>query len=71
MVTQAGAGIACAPEDAESIASAIVSIYNLSAEERELMGQRGREWYMRTISMKVGIDNMEESFRLALVPKSQ
>lgn len=42
-VKEAGAGISVSPEDPQALAEAILKLYNISVEEREEMGLRGRQ----------------------------
>ncbi len=42
-VKEAGAGISVPPEDPQVLAEAILKLYNMSVEEREEMGLRGRQ----------------------------
>ena len=54
-VTDAGAGIACKPEDVKGMAMAMVRLAQMSAEERAAMGARGREAYQRDFSFGAAI----------------
>jgi glycosyltransferase involved in cell wall biosynthesis len=45
IVNFSGAGIAVAAEDSQALAKAVLSIYNLSASEREAMGARGLRYH--------------------------
>ena len=46
VVKESGAGIAVDAGDVSGLSDAILSIYQLSAEEREQLGQRGRAYYL-------------------------
>lgn len=63
LVEKADAGIACIPEDAESIASAVEKLVNLSQEEREEMGKRGARFYQQELSIAVGTRHFERIFK--------
>jgi colanic acid biosynthesis glycosyl transferase WcaI len=66
LVERAGAGLSCAPENDEAIASAIRQLAAMPPAEREAMGQRGRQYYLEHLSLDVGAGRMEELFaRLA------
>lgn len=43
-VKEAEAGISVPPEDPQALADAIIQVYNLSDEERKVMGRRGRRY---------------------------
>lgn len=45
-VEETGAGLLCKAEDPGSIAGAIASMCGVSAEERQQMGQAGRDWVL-------------------------
>ena len=65
LVLRAGAGIACVPEDPESIVQAVEALSALPQVEREAMGLRGRSFYLRELAMDAGIRKLEEVLRLA------
>jgi glycosyltransferase involved in cell wall biosynthesis len=58
LVRSANAGIACEPEDPQSIASAVSRLYQMTAEEREIMGRNGRLFYQQCLSFAVGVQQM-------------
>lgn len=45
VVEDAGAGMVCAPEDAQALATCIRRMHALPLAAREAMGQRGRAWF--------------------------
>lgn len=47
ILVEAGAGIACPAQDAQALASAVLQLRSMDAEERAQMGQRGRAYYER------------------------
>ena len=56
-------GISIPPENPEKMAEAIIKLYNMSAEEREKMGQRGREYVEKYHSIPVLVNKLEKVFR--------
>ncbi|MGZ5600529.1 MAG: glycosyltransferase, partial [Methylobacter sp.] len=45
IVTEAGAGLAVPAEDAAALAEGVLSLYRMSAQEREKIGQNGRAYF--------------------------
>ena len=66
LVDEAGAGLSCVPQNPSSIAKTICDLNSLSESQRKLMGQRGREFYKRTMSLEVGTKRFEKLFRSVL-----
>jgi len=62
LIIQANAGISCVPEDVDQIAKAILFMYNLPEANRRAMGEHGRQYYLRHLSMHIGIDRLETIF---------
>ncbi len=62
LVESAGAGIACEPENPESIARAILTISEMTPEKREQMGVRGRNYYLHNLSMHTGVSKFSDLF---------
>ncbi|MGH9522539.1 MAG: glycosyltransferase family 4 protein [Terriglobales bacterium] len=54
VVTRYRAGLVCEPENAGAMADAVVKLYRMSPEEREIMGRNAREGYVREMSLDVG-----------------
>lgn len=54
LVTRAGAGITCTPEDSDSISESVLTLYNLPRVKLEAMGQNGRRFYSEQLSVKIG-----------------
>lgn len=63
MVKEAGAGIAATPEDANSIAAAVLELRRMSAQDRSAMGERGRTYYRNHLAMRVGVAKFDAIFR--------
>ncbi|MCX7841297.1 MAG: glycosyltransferase WbuB, partial [Anaerolineae bacterium] len=62
LVTRAGGGIVCPPQNARTLASAALRLFQMSPAERAAMGQRGHEFYQRELSMDVGVNRFEAIF---------
>lgn len=62
LVQMIKAGATCLPENAESIADAVINLYSLPPEQRAAMGTRGKEFYYRELSLKAGADRFERVF---------
>lgn len=65
LVRRAGAGLACAPEDAGSIAGAVGTLFHTPKAKLEEMGESGRRFYLRELAMGIGVGRFEEVFRSA------
>lgn len=63
MVEEAGAGITASPEDANSIAAAVLELQRMSDHDRSLMGERGRTYYQKHLAMNVGVAKFDALFR--------
>ncbi|MGV3617330.1 MAG: glycosyltransferase family 4 protein [Fimbriimonas sp.] len=63
LVTEAGAGLACDPEDPEAIADAVLDMASRTPEERTAMGIAGQEFYHREMSFAFGVRRFETIFR--------
>ncbi len=62
LITTANAGVVATPENPNSIANAVAVLSDLSSTERYKMGQRGRDYYLSKLSMKIGMERFEEIF---------
>jgi glycosyltransferase involved in cell wall biosynthesis len=62
LVRGAGAGLCCAPEDSDAIAEKAVEFCDMPEARREEMGRSGKEYYLRELSMAVGVGRFEETF---------
>jgi len=59
LVTKAQAGIVVEPGDEPAFAAGIERLYLLSRDEREAMGARGRDYYVRELSLDSGARRLE------------
>lgn len=55
IIEEAEAGIGIEAENPQAIRDAVLSIYELNPEERRLMGERGRRFYDKKMSMDQGV----------------
>jgi colanic acid biosynthesis glycosyl transferase WcaI len=62
IIKESGAGVVVAPEQPQAIAAAILDLYRMPARERAQMGMMGLEYYKSRLSIKAGVDSMEEIF---------
>lgn len=56
LVEQAKAGLCAIPEDQNSIAEMILQMAALSKEQLQAMGNNGREYYAKHLSLQAGVD---------------
>jgi glycosyltransferase involved in cell wall biosynthesis len=66
MVRRAGAGTVCEPENAADIARGVEALASRPVAELRVMGTRGKEFYNRELSIKVGVERFEKVFREAI-----
>jgi len=59
LVRQAAAGVACEPGNAESLARAVLSLYEAPIEERLAMGARGLAFYKENYDRDVLLTRLE------------
>lgn len=59
IVKESGAGISCSSYDSKAFAEAILSLYAMSKEERERIGQKGREYVQKYHDIKMLADRLE------------
>lgn len=64
IVEESGAGISCAAESPEELAKAILKMKSLSPEERNVMGEKGKQWIIKNRDYKV----LAEKFITAVLP---
>jgi colanic acid biosynthesis glycosyl transferase WcaI len=66
LVERAHAGVVCPPEDAEILAKRIIELRRSPRERLQEMGENGREFYRRELSMQVAVGRFEELFRVVI-----
>jgi glycosyltransferase involved in cell wall biosynthesis len=62
-VAEAGCGITAPPEDPLAMAEAILRLYGMSQEERQLMGMRGHDYVLRYHSIPLLADRLIQVIR--------
>jgi len=60
IIMESGAGRVVPPEQPRALAGAVLEFYQMPAEEREIMGKRGLEYYRSKMSLKVGVNSIEK-----------
>jgi glycosyltransferase involved in cell wall biosynthesis len=63
LVRDAQCGLLCNPESASSIAGAVKELEMMSQWQRNEMGERGRSFYHRKLSMETGVNQFERLFK--------
>jgi glycosyltransferase involved in cell wall biosynthesis len=63
LVDIAGAGIACAPEDAKSISAAVEMLAAMPQGQLDEMGRNGARFYQKELSLSAGARHFERLFR--------
>lgn len=63
VVTEAGAGVVCEPQNPQALAEAITSLADLPAQERARMGVNARFYYDRNFARGLVIDKLEAILR--------
>ncbi|HND02142.1 MAG TPA: glycosyltransferase family 4 protein [Nitrospira sp.] len=71
LVEDAACGMVAVPESAESIAGAVDRLSRMSSEERTAMGQRGKAYYEKQLSLKIGCKAFARVFRGLASPASR
>lgn len=62
LVRDANAGICCSPENAISIADAVVRLYSMPPDRLKEMGENARKFYEKKLSQRAGVDAFERIF---------
>jgi glycosyltransferase involved in cell wall biosynthesis len=58
LVTESGAGLACPAQDSRAMAQAIRTFYTMPPEDRRVMGDKGRKYFLRNLTKKIQIRRM-------------
>lgn len=62
-VEEAKAGITVPPDNSEELAEAVIKLYNLSKEDRQIMGRNGKNYVKKYYSIPVLVDKLEKVIR--------
>jgi glycosyltransferase involved in cell wall biosynthesis len=65
IVERGGAGLSCPPEDWRALADRFTRAAAFSSDDRARMAQRARETYESQMSMRIGVDELENMLRTA------
>jgi glycosyltransferase involved in cell wall biosynthesis len=63
IIAEAGAGVACPAENPAALAEAVLTIYRMSAAERQEMGMRGRVYYEKHFDRSMLLDRLDNWMR--------
>ena len=63
LIEYAKAGVCCTPENKISIAESVEKLFTMSRTQRETMGNNGREYYQKKLSLMIGVRRFEEIFK--------
>ena len=67
---EAGAGLACPPEDPDALAEAIATMADMSADDRTAMGRRGRAYFEKHFAADVIYTTLERALHDATSGKA-
>lgn len=62
IIRESKAGVMVTPENPESIVNGILKLYNMTKNERKLMGLKASRYYRENLSMDVGVQKFEKIF---------
>jgi glycosyltransferase involved in cell wall biosynthesis len=65
LIRSSAAGVVVEPENSAALADSILALYRMPAIEREAMGRRARQFYLREMSLEIGGLQMEKLFESA------
>jgi colanic acid biosynthesis glycosyl transferase WcaI len=71
LVTMANAGFACEPDNPAAIAATVMKFYNLAPSELVEIGEKGRRFYERELSMSIAVKKFEKIFEAVAARKKQ
>lgn len=63
LVRVSDCGVCVEPENAASIVGAVENLLDMGAANRQAMGQRGKDYYQRELSLAVGVARFAELFK--------
>jgi hypothetical protein len=56
--------MSCTPEDPQNIADAVEMLSSMQRDQLETMGESGRRFYQRELSLQQGVRHFDEIFRI-------
>ncbi|MCJ7538115.1 MAG: glycosyltransferase family 4 protein [Desulfobacterales bacterium] len=59
IIEESGAGITCSAENPKALSDAILKMYNMSKEDREVMGQKGRSYFEINFEREMLLDRLD------------
>jgi glycosyltransferase involved in cell wall biosynthesis len=59
LIQESGAGLATPAEDADALANSVLTMYHMPKQEREAMGDRGREYCEKNFERGMLFDRLE------------
>ncbi len=63
LIREADCGVVAIPEDADSIIGAIIKLADMSETERRTMAEKGKAFYLKRLSLDMGVKQFSEQFR--------
>jgi glycosyltransferase involved in cell wall biosynthesis len=58
LITESGSGLSAPAEDSGALAKAVLSIYRMSAQERQQIGENGRNYYQAHFNHDMLVDQL-------------
>lgn len=63
VLLQANAGLACPAADAQALAEAVLKLFEMTVQERQLLGENGRAYFNAHFQLQKRMDELEEHLR--------
>jgi colanic acid biosynthesis glycosyl transferase WcaI len=63
LIRSAGAGVSCAPENAQELAKTVLEMAAMPVPELQALGRNGQAFYQTSLSLRVGAQKFEEVFQ--------
>jgi glycosyltransferase involved in cell wall biosynthesis len=70
MITSSGAGIVCPPGDPQGLAESVRHLYQMTAEQRMAIGERGRQAAVRKYSRDILVPRIEQELMRAAATRT-
>jgi len=71
LVMESGSGLSVPAEDPVALAKAIIALYQMSPEERQLMGEKGRNYYQTHFDHEILVDQLIDHFEMNRLNKGK